>query len=86
MHRIIHRKGNARSAPLVGVHTGYPMQTVATDILRPLPEPLGGKSYVLVANYFTQGVEAFSMPNREALQLQEQNTPIQPVNVCERLP
>ena len=30
-------------APLVGVHTGYPMQRVATDILGPLPESLGWK-------------------------------------------
>ena len=59
-------------APLVGVHTGYPMQRVATDILGPLPESLGGNSYVLVvADYFTRWVEAFPIPNQEATTLQE---------------
>ena len=54
-------------APLVGVHTGYPMQRVATDILGPLPESLGGNSYILVvADYFTRWVEAFPIPNQEA--------------------
>ena len=55
------------TAPLVGVHIGYPMQRVATDILGPLPEMLSGSSYVLVvANYFTQQVEAFPILNQEA--------------------
>lgn len=54
-------------APLVSVHTGYPMQKVATNILGPLPETLGGNSYVLVvADYFTCWVEAFPIPNQEA--------------------
>ena len=43
------------------------MQRVATDILRPLPETQSGNSYVLVvADYFTQWVEAFAIPNQEA--------------------
>ena len=54
-------------APLVSVHTGYPMQRVATDILGPLPETQSGNSYVLVvADYFTRWVEAFAIPNQEA--------------------
>ena len=54
-------------APLISVHTGYPMQRVATDILGPLPETQSGNSYVLVvADYFTQWVEAFAIPNQEA--------------------
>ena len=54
-------------APLVSIHTGYPMQRVATDILGPLPETQAGNSYVLVvADYFTRWVEAFAIPNQEA--------------------
>ena len=54
-------------APLVSVHTGYPMQRVATDILGPLPETQSGNSYVLVvADYFTRWVEAFPIRNQEA--------------------
>ena len=54
-------------APLSSVHTGYPMQRVATDILGPLPETKNGNSYVLVAaDYFTRWVEAFPIPNQEA--------------------
>lgn len=41
-------------APLVSIHTCYPMQRVAIDILGPLPETQAGNSYVLVvADYFT---------------------------------
>ena len=54
-------------ATQVGVHSGYPMQMVATNILGPLPETLAGNSHVLVvADYFTHWVETISIANQEA--------------------
>ena len=44
------------------------MQLVAVDILGPLPESRAGNSYVLVAaDYFTRWVEAYPIPNQEAI-------------------
>ena len=44
------------------------MQTVAIDILGPLPESEAGNSYVLVAgDYFTRWMEAYPIPNQEAV-------------------
>ena len=55
-------------APLQPIATSYPMQLVATDILGPLPESPGGNSYILVvADYFTRYVEAYAIPNQEAV-------------------
>ena len=55
-------------APLHSVKVGHPMQVMAMDILGPLPESTGGNSYVLVvADYFTRWVEAFAIPNQEAV-------------------
>ena len=46
----------------------YPMQIVAVDILRPLPITENGNLYVLVASdYFTRWVEAYPIPNQEAV-------------------
>ena len=47
---------------------GYPMEVVAVDILGPLTESTAGNVYVLVAlDFFTKWVEAFAIPNQEAI-------------------
>ena len=64
------RKSTPRKnrAPLETIEVGYPMQVVAVDILGPLPKSVAGNSYVLVAaDYFTKWVEAYAIPNQEAI-------------------
>ena len=54
-------------AGLHTIHSGYPMQVLAVDILGPLPETPSGNKYVLVASdYFTRWSEAYGIPNQEA--------------------
>ena len=44
------------------------MQIVAADIMGPLPESEAGNSYILVVgDYFTRWMEAFPIPNQEAV-------------------
>ena len=44
------------------------MQIVCVDIMGPLPETEKGSKYVLVAaNCFTKWVEAYGIPNQEAV-------------------
>ena len=58
-------KGRAPLKPLV---TSYPLQLVAMDIVGPFPESVAGNSYILVvADYFTRYVEAYAIPNQEAV-------------------
>ena len=46
--------------------TGYPLQMVAMDIVRPFPELLAGNTFVLVvADYIARWTEAYPLPNQE---------------------
>ena len=55
-------------AELKSVSTGNPTQMVAADIMGPLPESEAGNSYLLVVgDYFTHWMEAFPIPNQEAI-------------------
>ena len=46
----------------------FPLQLVAVDIVGPFPETTKEKSYILVAaDYFTRWVEAYPIPNQEAV-------------------
>ena len=61
------RKSSApkRRAYLQTLRAGYPMQIVCVDIMGPLPET---SKYVLVAaDCFTKWVEAYGIPNQEAV-------------------
>ena len=53
-------------APLQQYLVGNPMERIADDILGPLPKTRQGKSFVVVlGDYFTKWMEAFSIPNQE---------------------
>lgn len=46
---------------------GEPMERIAVDILGPLPTSEKGNRFIIVvADYFTQWVEAYPVPNHKA--------------------
>ena len=64
------RKGpNKKNRGKMGhVKAGFPMERVALDIMGPLPRSDRGNRYLLVlSDYFTKWVEAYSIPNQEAM-------------------
>ena len=53
---------------LPNIKVGIPLQLVAVDILNPFPESEKGNSYILViGDYFTRWMEAYPIPNQEAV-------------------
>ena len=66
------RPGQRRRAPLQSMQAGYPMQIIAVDIVGPLSPVQSGNNYVLVvSDYFTNWMEAFAIPNQEAVTVAE---------------
>ena len=54
------------------ITAGYPTQVIAIDLMRPLTESKSENCYVLVVgNYFSQWMEAISVPNQEASTIAE---------------
>ncbi|KAJ3601640.1 hypothetical protein NHX12_032608 [Muraenolepis orangiensis] len=59
-------------APMGTVRVGAPMERIALDIMGPLNETDRKNSYVLVVqDYFTKWVEAYPLPNQQALTVAE---------------
>ena len=55
-------------ALLQSIKVGSPLQVVAVDIVGPLPESDNGNAYILVVgDYFTRWMEAYPIPNQEAV-------------------
>ena len=61
-----------RKAKLQTELSSHPFQRVAMDILGPLPQSVRGSKYILViGDYFTKWMEAFAIPNMEAVTVAE---------------
>ena len=54
-------------APIKQYVLKAPMERIAMDFIGPLPETDKGNKYILVVDYFTKWVEAFPLPNQEAV-------------------
>ena len=54
-------------APLQPFYTGAQFETVALNIVDPMPRTVGGNRYILtVVDHFTKHVEAYPLPDQEA--------------------
>lgn len=50
------------------VHSGYPLERIATGILGELPLTKKGNKYILVvADYYTKWTESFAIQNMESI-------------------
>ena len=57
-----------RTAPMVTMHAGEPLARVAVDIMCGLPlTERGNKCILVVGDYFSKWMEAYPMPNQEAV-------------------
>lgn len=68
------RRGPSRTtrAPMGQYLVGAPLERIAIDVLGPLPETEIGNKYLLIAqDYFTKWVEAYALPNQEAVTVAE---------------
>ena len=64
--------GQRKQALLQSMQAGYPMQIIAVDIVRPFSPVQSGNNYVVVvSDYFTKWMEAFAIPNQEAVTVAE---------------
>ena len=59
-------------APMGQYNVGAPLERIAIDVMGPLPTTKHGNKYLLVVqDYFTKWVEAYSIPNQEAVTVAE---------------